>query len=393
MNRKRRIACLLALLTLCILVFPACSAEETEPEPTVTLTADELEQYTIVRPDIADESIVRCGMALREAFVEAGHTLRLTTDFTREGIDEFEIHEKEILLGATNREETEIFLDALCPWQWGYGIVNGKIVVAGHDDETTFLAVQKFMDDIVSREPLTFSDTDSYIDGATFEGEGRIYSVLAVDFTAEDSPSVGKVLEAVRDDAPEIVAVSGLSENDTKTFEFALDGYLAGVRVTLGETVTAIYYDTSKYTYSTGDQMPLLNYPNLTEEERGALVYTVLRSIETEKKITFAVSNLPEDESAGGRMRAVAGFLEHSSRIPAVVVRTGAADEKKSAKDACDSRFLAVRYADAHDLTSDTEGESAGTASVYLPYEKLTAVRVTERENGIVYAEFQKTKN
>lgn len=56
----------------------------------------------------------------------------------------------EILLGRTNREETNTFLQNLAINEYGYGVVGNKIVITGWSDYTIGLAVDLFMEDFSS---------------------------------------------------------------------------------------------------------------------------------------------------------------------------------------------------------------------------------------------------
>ena len=56
----------------------------------------------------------------------------------------------EILVGATNRAESALFLKNLRAQDYGYAMVNGKIVIAGYDEEHTVLAIRLFVKDMLS---------------------------------------------------------------------------------------------------------------------------------------------------------------------------------------------------------------------------------------------------
>ena len=143
------------LSAACLTVSCASRTAGGKDAASVTLEAEELVGYTILRDDNAAQPGIRNGMTLREAFEAEGYSLRLSTDFYREGIKGMEILPTEILVGKTNREETAAFLDSLTPWQWGYALVGTKIVIAGHSDETTTEAVNAFIERIVRRTPLS----------------------------------------------------------------------------------------------------------------------------------------------------------------------------------------------------------------------------------------------
>ena len=53
----------------------------------------------------------------------------------------------EILIGKTNRSESQEFISTLRQKDYGYAIINGKLVIAGVDDKHTALALQLFLSD------------------------------------------------------------------------------------------------------------------------------------------------------------------------------------------------------------------------------------------------------
>ena len=73
--------------------------------------------------------------------------------------------EFEILVGDTNREETETFLAGLLWNDYGYAIVGNKIVIAGHTDEGTANAMKHFLEHLKSGDHTTvfFSNKDQYV--------------------------------------------------------------------------------------------------------------------------------------------------------------------------------------------------------------------------------------
>ena len=178
------------VLTLC-----ACG-DETAPaaDDLPAIDAAEILQYQIVRSDYAEGDLVKCGMDVRYAFENAGYELKLTTDFFREGYPEYAMGDYEILVGETNRPESAEFLDSLQMWQYGYALVGQKIVIAGHDEETTRQAVEEFKSFLAGRTadgaPFSFSAADNYIYGEVKEGQGKVYSVLTYDFTRSNEREI-----------------------------------------------------------------------------------------------------------------------------------------------------------------------------------------------------------
>ena len=71
----------------------------------------------------------------------------------------------EILVGNTNREESQTFLSNLLWNDYGYAIVGNKIVIAGHTDQGTTKAVKHFIEHIKNADHTTvfFSNQNQYL--------------------------------------------------------------------------------------------------------------------------------------------------------------------------------------------------------------------------------------
>ena len=406
MRRFLTLVLTLAVLGAVLLPLSSCSGEAgegvTEPAASSSdaLTADQLLTYSILRDDNADQVGVRNGMTLREAFEEAGYSLRLTTDFYREGIAGLEILPNEILVGKTNREETAEFLDSLTPWQWGYALVGTKIVIAGHSSETTAEAVNAFIENIVKRTPLSFSEGDRYVFGDVVEGEGRVFSVLTVLEDGLNGLSEDDILSAVSERSPEIVIrvrtkpvnISATAGQWAKTVaeELLLDrmpaGYAVGFAGAAGETVTEIYYLESAYTFSAGESARLLSYPNLSESEKGALVYSVLRCRETGRKMIFAAADLPADGYASSRMRSVAAFLKYTAAYPTAVFGADAGLGTKGSSAGDD--FFAAGYSPACDIAAEKSGEEDGSG-LFFPFARTAVTKHEVLRPGLALDLFQ----
>ena len=385
----RRAAAVIGAVLMTVLCAVSCAGPENEgaspeaPADGSVLTESALSKYIVIRSDEADEVLTRCGMAVREAFEEAGCPVRLTTDFYREGLTTFTIEDEEILVGETNRPETAEFLEGLAPWQWGYALVGTKIVIAGHDDEGTRNAVDAFCEKILRRAPLSYSSADDYIFGDIPEGEGRIYSLLAADLPGGADRE--RLAALIGERQPEVVLVRGEDAGE------APEGYAVGADAGTGTSRVRVWYLESAYTYSSRGSLPLLNYPNLSEEERAPLVYSVLRCRDTGEKLVFASAPLPPDTSFGTRFGGTSGFLGNTGDIPAVLFGTGLGLNGR--RVSTEETFIRAGYASAIRVAGETGGEENPDAALFLPYARLSASRLITEEGGILYLEFQKTKS
>ncbi|MBO7403388.1 MAG: hypothetical protein J6V24_00365 [Clostridia bacterium] len=390
MTLRNWTACVLAA-ALTALCFVSCSpgAMNGDTAPSVTLTANELSGYTIVRSDLADDPLTRCAMRVREAAESAGYKLALTTDFYREGVASFKILDTEILVGDTNRPETAEFLDSLAPWQWGYALVGTKIVIAGHDLAGTQAAADAFIENILEREPLSFSDRDRFVHGDVHEGTGQVWGILTCD-AEETGDALKKRAESLLDAHEEaciLILRAPYAEGDTME---APEGFAVGADADDGIRRICILYRTADFTFSSGDSIDLLNYPNLTPAERGSLVYTVLRNRATREKMVFSAASLPPDTSSATRLRVVEGFLGHTGSFPAVIAGfdLGLDGKNVTTEEDC----MNFGYAAAVRIAAERDGEENPGLSLFLPYEELAASRVLTDADGVLYVGMQKTK-
>ena len=163
----------LVLILACVLAFillVSCGGDDTtttEEPKTNGITVEELAGYDIIRPSGAVKSISSLGDSIKTSIKEKyGYKLTYRSDVIREDIEAYKVKELEILIGKTNREETEIFLSELRYNDYGYGTVNNKIVIAGHTDEGTVMALEKFIDEVIN--------TDTPSDDVFFNGNTAI---------------------------------------------------------------------------------------------------------------------------------------------------------------------------------------------------------------------------
>ena len=123
--------------------------ETTLPEPTDLSLLDEegKAQYRIIRPENGSDTEVNAGIELNKALKKlTGATFTLNSDFLmpKESLDDVaEIYE--ILIGATNRPESEQAKEGLAANEYVIRATEYKIVVVGGSDAATYQAVQAFL--------------------------------------------------------------------------------------------------------------------------------------------------------------------------------------------------------------------------------------------------------
>ena len=150
---------------------PATTPEVTTPE---TTTSDEPPVEPEVYPEVlvADLGKYNLICAQRTPANVMGQFWQLQSQMQKlSGIeplaetDRYEETEFEILVGATNREESQTYLSGLLWDDYGYAIVGSKIVIAGHTNEGTLSAIKLFLEHIKSGDhtEVFFSNKNQYL--------------------------------------------------------------------------------------------------------------------------------------------------------------------------------------------------------------------------------------
>ena len=140
--------------------------------------------------------------------------------------DRYEETEFEILVGATNREESQTYLSGLLWDDYGYAIVGSKIVIAGHTNEGTLAAIKLFLEHIKSGDhtEVFFSNKNQYLfrypyvsDTFLFNGIDVLSAKIVVNGGADDQ----RLAQALSDKSlelcgrrPEIVTDAEVTEGD-----------------------------------------------------------------------------------------------------------------------------------------------------------------------------------
>jgi len=163
----KKTAWLLLLLLLAIGCI-ACSGEpnkdaDTSSDSIADTTAEvsaerisfeDLQQYRIICPErYDDEAMGKEIAALANELRQFVPDMILRDDYIQENnpssTDRIEPYE--ILIGATNRPESQSFLASLERTRdYGYAVINGKIVIAGATTETTRFAIALFRENVIS---------------------------------------------------------------------------------------------------------------------------------------------------------------------------------------------------------------------------------------------------
>ena len=119
---------------------------ETEPTDLVFAAADAGKCFSIVRAEKLSDSAVRSAVDLRKSLEDAGAAPEIHDDYLMPGQTPAE---GEILIGLTNREESEMYPEDLAYNDFFVGVIQGKIVLLGGSDSATASAVYYFIENFV----------------------------------------------------------------------------------------------------------------------------------------------------------------------------------------------------------------------------------------------------
>lgn len=148
------------LLMLSLFLLSSCNSEETGDETqgnvtggisdaAVTLIKGGVTEYTVIRPDIADENEVEAAMKLRQALKTAtGNEVAIASDWDGKGVDNST--RKEILIGKTNRPASEAAIAKITSDK-GYSVtvVDNYIVIAAKESASLSDAVTAFINEVI----------------------------------------------------------------------------------------------------------------------------------------------------------------------------------------------------------------------------------------------------
>ena len=184
MKRIKRNVCALALAVLMILALVGCQKEPVVDTPVDTapdftgFTVADLASIDVIYPEYCTNEVFRAGKSLCDA-IEAKTGIRpgFRSSYVDGTAPEYTEAEWEILLGACeNREECADAAKSVRKQDYGYKLVDKKIVFYGATDESVINAVNAFIEKVVNTcdNETFYSYTMNYM----FESEYEIGSLL-----------------------------------------------------------------------------------------------------------------------------------------------------------------------------------------------------------------------
>lgn len=129
---------------------PAESESESgkdNPEPsgsgTLTINTENASEYTLIRDDLANDTLKSAITGLRTLFTNKGFEIGYQSDYAKSDAD-IPTDTKEILVGKTNRAESIEFAKKLKKNDYVIAVKNSRIIILGGSEESTLKAIEYF---------------------------------------------------------------------------------------------------------------------------------------------------------------------------------------------------------------------------------------------------------
>ena len=235
---------------------------ETDDTPVVrtSISAEELSNYEIIfarksSQEIEKTEVVNLFNMLRQRF---DVVLNQRSDLYYDGVASLAKGEYEILIGQTNREESETFLANLKWGDYGYGIVGDKLVIAGKNEDGTLAALRAFIAHINAGEDKTvfFDNTNQVLLQKEYPHQSLAINGISVSELSIlcNEEALGGVAQIIRDAIIDACGVAVPIFTDEELIDAGLDLNLKKV-ILIGDTAcVCIDPALDEYAYPTGKE-------------------------------------------------------------------------------------------------------------------------------------------
>ncbi len=174
-----------------------------KPAGVSEVTVADLSKYALVRTDQISDEVLEAVLLLHNRIQKVAPDVQIKTDYYREGIPMFERGEYEILVGATEREESAEFLKDKRVKDYGFALIGSKIVIAGGSDESTISAINTFITRILLKKTsgdVFYSSADDYLCAGKYATDSlTVGGIEAKDFRVVYADSLGTIGKACAD--------------------------------------------------------------------------------------------------------------------------------------------------------------------------------------------------
>ncbi len=219
---RKILACILAILSM-LLLLAGCNGNTSNEssstdsanaeEKTLTLVSEEgLTDYKIIYAKNDGEKVANSADELKDKI-----NIRFKSEMSMSSDEQQEASEREILIGKTNREESQSVVSELKSGKYLITVVNKKIVISGDSAELTVKAVEDFLEQMVLSEKAGQSlvvNADLKIEGSKSSGgryslnenaEMRIMTLNVALQKTEESKTY--ITNLVRDVGPDVLCL------------------------------------------------------------------------------------------------------------------------------------------------------------------------------------------
>ena len=181
--------------------------EDVKPVVHASISRQQLTNYEIVAAKSSSEETDKLTKELQQAIQNAFNMpINLKTE------NAYNKKQYEILIGHTNREESETFLSSLKWDDYGYAIVGDKLIVAGKNEDGTLAALRAFLDYVKKHDAgeVFFSNADQLLVQTNYPHPSlTINGISVADLSIVcNEQELGGVAEIIRD---AIIDASGIA--------------------------------------------------------------------------------------------------------------------------------------------------------------------------------------
>ncbi|NMA23717.1 MAG: hypothetical protein GX938_09470, partial [Spirochaetales bacterium] len=158
---------------------PETSGDESSFE--FKISASDLSKYKIICAEKANNRVINCALAIRDAIKQlTGITLECTDDFVK-AESAFTVGQYEILVGDTNRS-TEHISSKLSSLEYSVAVEDEKIYIVGSSDSMLEYGISKFISMHIGEEGIVINKKKEINKVSMADFDDKLMPVLSFDF-------------------------------------------------------------------------------------------------------------------------------------------------------------------------------------------------------------------
>jgi len=281
-----------AIIVTSLALFASCrKSEDANNENNKILVANGESEYVIIRPDKVSKELLDIIVYLHQSVKDKiGYDFNIGTDWVKSR-DEIDPNAKEILIGNTNRPETQEVIDSLEPNSWAVVDKGNKIVICANNDSLLSGAVDWFLQNCVNAQDKTVKIEKELFKSEGF-GNALPLSVSGISNYQIVYPKGNKSLEYYASLIQRKSKITSVVSDDKAQSDYEIvigDASRDGVESVSGK---------NKYLINTNGAKVFIN-----ASDEDALYYAVNYYIEYALTRDETIVSAPADYSAGGELK------------------------------------------------------------------------------------------